>query len=269
MHPTLVTIKVPQFLQGLFGSELAIHSYGLMIAIGILVGFLITLRMTKRYGVDTDKLSNLFLWVILAAFVGGKFFFLLEDTDRYLSDPAMLKRVMGGGFVFYGSVIFAIPTIIWWLRRNKVPAHPFFDVLAFVGPVVHSFGRIGCFLAGCCHGKVCDTWMGVVYTREDSLADPLNTPLYPTQFFDIAVNIVIILTLLIFRKKQQFKGQLFLIYLIMYGVGRSIVELYRGDEERGFVLNGLLSHSQLIALIIIGVCAYFWLRWRKDPKLRN
>jgi phosphatidylglycerol:prolipoprotein diacylglycerol transferase len=263
MFPKLVTIKIPDFLQGILPAELSIYSYGLLIALGIIVSFLVALKMSKKYGLNVDKLSSLFLWVIVASFVGGKVFFYLEDISKYLEDPSLMGKVLGGGFVFYGSLIFAIPTIIWWLRREKVPVRPFLDILAFVGPIVHSFGRIGCFMAGCCHGKACSTWVGVTFTHPDSLAEPLNTALYPTQLFDIAVNLIILATVFLIRKKQQFDGQLFLVYLIMYGVGRSIVEIYRGDEARGFLFGGAISHSQFIAILIILTCSYFWVRWKK------
>jgi phosphatidylglycerol:prolipoprotein diacylglycerol transferase len=170
---------------------------------------------------------------------------------------------MGGGFVFYGSLIFAIPTIVWWLRKEKIPVRPFLDILAFIGPVVHSFGRVGCFLAGCCHGKVCDSWMGVTFSNPDSLAAIKNQPLYPTQLFDIVVNLTILGVIFLVQKKQKFDGQLFLIYLMMYAVGRSIVEMYRGDDARGFLFDGAVSHSQFIAACIIVISLVVWEKWSK------
>jgi phosphatidylglycerol:prolipoprotein diacylglycerol transferase len=267
MFPKLVTIPIPDFLQGFLPAHVTLHSYGLMIALGVLASFYITLHKSKRFGIDADKLSSLFIWVIVASFVGGKLFFFLEDIGRYTANPSLIKSAMGGGFVFYGSLIFAIPTIVWWLKKEKVPVRPFLDILAFVGPVVHSFGRIGCFLAGCCHGKVCNSWVGVTFTHPDTLANIKNTPLYPTQLFDIGVNMIILVTVILIQRKKKFDGQLFLIYLMMYGVGRSIVELYRGDEARGFLFNGTVSHSQFIAVCIIAICLVMWSRWRKDTKL--
>lgn len=263
MFPRLITIPIPEFLQRILPAQISLYSYGLMIAIGIVAAFMVVLRMSKHFGMDADKLSSLFMWVILASFIGGKVFYYLEDIDKYLANPELMLKVAGGGFVFYGSLIFAIPTIVWWLRKEKVPVRPFLDILAFAGPVVHSFGRVGCFLAGCCHGSVCDSPIGVTFSHPDTLATPVNVPLYPTQLFDIAVNIIILLTVFLVSKKQKFDGQLFLIYLIMYGIGRSIVELYRGDEARGFLFDGVLSHSQFIAILIILVCSVFWMRWKK------
>lgn len=266
MFPKLITLPIPEFLRGFFPSHISLHSYGLMIALGVLSAFYVTLYKSKKFGIDADKLSSLFIWVILAAFVGGKLFFFFEDIDKYWGDLAAMKRAMSGGFVFYGSLIFSIPTIVWWLRKEKVPVRPFLDILAFVGPVVHSFGRVGCFLAGCCHGKVCDSWFGVTFSHPDTLAAFKNTPLYPTQLFDIGVNMIILLTVYFIQKKQKFEGQLFLIYLMMYGVGRSIVEIYRGDEARGFLFGGAVSHSQFIAACIIVICVVVWRRWSKNLK---
>ncbi len=265
MFPKIFSIPVPEFLQGFLPAHITVYSYGFMIALGILAAFYVALRKSRKLGLDSDKLSSLFMWVILASFVGGKIFFFLEDIDKYISDPSLIARAMRGGFVFYGSLIFAIPTIIWWLKKEKVKVRPFLDVLAFAGPIVHSIGRIGCFMAGCCHGKVCDSFLGVTFTHPDSLANPKNVPLYPTQLFDIVVNLVILVTVYYIEKKQKFEGQLFLIYLMMYGVGRSIVELFRGDDARGFLFGGLLSHSQFIAILIILISCFFWWKWRKTP----
>ena len=92
-------------------------------------------------------------------------------------------------------------------------------------------------------------------------------PLYPTQLFDIGVNLTIILVVISLRKRKQFEGQLFLIYLMLYALGRSIVENYRGDDTRGFLFDGLLSHSQFIAIVIILVCIFIWSKWRKEPTM--
>lgn len=267
MHPRLLTFDTPEWLRGFLPDEIVVYTYGFMIALGIAAAFYITLRMSRKFGLESDDLSALFIWVFVAAFVGGRLFFYFEDFGYYLENPSKMLRIKGGGFVFYGSLIFAVPTIIWWLRRRQIPARPFLDILAFVGPVIHSFGRIGCLMAGCCHGKVCHGFPGITFTDPHAMARPLNTPLYPTQLFDIGVNLIILATVLILRKRKQFEGQLFLIYLLMYAIGRSIVEVYRGDEARGFVFNGLLSHSQFIAILVAIGVAWAWRRWKSSPAL--
>lgn len=261
MYPKLISFETPDFLKGILPDHITIFSYGVMIALGILAAFYIVKYKTRYIPLSTDKISSLLIWVILAAFVGGKLFFFLEDPSKYLADPSEMLNAAGGGFVFYGSLIFAIPTIMWWLKKEKIAMRPFFDVLAFAGPVVHSFGRVGCFLAGCCHGRACDAAYGVVFSHPDTMADPMNTPLYPTQLYDIAVNLTILGVVIWLEKRKKFDGQLFLVYLMMYGVGRSIVEMFRGDEARGYIIDGILTHSQFIAILIITACVFVWRNW--------
>jgi phosphatidylglycerol:prolipoprotein diacylglycerol transferase len=269
MFPKFFSFKVPEFLQGFLPEQLTIYSYGLMIGIGVLVSFFVSLKLAKKkgYNIDSDQLSGLFLWVILAAFVGGKLFFYFEDFQKYWNEPSLMLELSGGGFVFYGSLIFSIPVIILWVRNKKLPVRGFLDIIAFIAPLLQSFGRVGCFLAGCCHGEVCHNALGVTFTDPDSLAKPLNVPLYPTQLFDIGINLSIILFLLWFRKRQQFEGQLMLIYIALYAVGRSVNELFRGDEERGYIFDGLLSHSQFIAVVLFVIVVFIWNRWKKKSEV--
>ena len=265
MYPKILRFKVPDgFLNGILPEYITIYSYGLMIAIGVLMSYWFIIRRVKKFKIDKDELSSMFIWAMIAGFVGGKVFYFLEDLSKYTAEPKlMLQNLSGGGFVFYGSVLFVIPVIIFWLKKKRIPIRPFLDIVAFVGPIIQCFGRVGCFLAGCCHGKVCDNVLGVTFTHPDSLANPKNIPLYPTQLFDIGINVIILITLFAIEKRKQFAGQLMIVYMAMYAVGRSINEIYRGDEERGFLFNGLLSHSQFIAICILIVCAIVWRRWRK------
>lgn len=269
MHPILFEFDTPNWLRGLFPAHVAIYSYGFFIAIGILASFFFMLPRLKKYGLNADSLSNLYLWSIAAAFIGGKFFFYLENPAKYFGDPSLMLKSLGGGFVFYGSLIFVVPTLYWQLRKMKVPVWPFFDVLAFGGPILHGIGRLGCFMAGCCHGKVCHNALGVTYTHAKSAADPLNVPLYPTQLFDVGVNLIILAVLFIMIKRQKFHGQLFLTYIMMYGVGRTLVEEFRGDEARGFIFNGFLSHSQAIAAGLVIISLILWRKLSKSEAMER
>ncbi|MBW2099219.1 MAG: prolipoprotein diacylglyceryl transferase, partial [Deltaproteobacteria bacterium] len=117
----------------------------------------------------------------------------------------------------------------------------------------HFFGRLGCFSAGCCYGKLPDLPWAVTFTNPDSLA-PLGVPLHPTQLYSAANNLIIFGFLLLFKRIKKFEGQLFWIYVLLYGITRSIIEIFRGDP-RGGVLFGILSVSQTIgaAMSIIAV----------------
>jgi phosphatidylglycerol:prolipoprotein diacylglycerol transferase len=132
------------------------------------------------------------------------------------------------------------------------------------------FGRIGCFMAGCCYGKPTDGPLSVTFTDAACQA-PLNTPLVPTQLLEAGYILLVMILLLVIKSKfQKFYGQLFLLYLILYAIGRSVLEIFRGDAARGFIIEGYLSHSQFIALIIIAVTGYVYFRWsKKNPISKN
>lgn len=247
---------------------ITVYSYGFMIALGAIAGvYYMTVQGKKEVGLTFDQANTLFLFIFLAAVVGGKIFLFFEDVPYYLNHPR--KLLTGRGFVFYGSFLFAIPTMLWFFRKHKLPAFKMLDVMAVTTCLVHMFGRLGCFLAGCCYGKPTDSWLGVTYTDAACMADPLGTPLHPTQLYESFYIFLVLIGLLLLRKRRQFYGQLFLTYLLLYAAGRFGLEYLRGDVARGFILDDNISHSQLIALIIIAVTVFVYMNRLKARSLGN
>jgi len=241
-----------------FGSA-TVYSYGFLISLGIVAGMLyLIIQGKKEVGLTFDKANALFLYIFLAAIVGGKLFLFFEDPAGYRNDPRQLFA--GRGFVFYGSFLLAVPTMWWFFKKNKLHPYKMLDVMAITTCLVHVFGRLGCFLAGCCHGKPTSSIWGVTYTDPICLAEPLHTPLYPTQLFEALYIFFVMIFLLSRKRKRRFYGQLFLSYLVLYAVGRFMLEFLRGDTRRGFLLEGSVSHSQLLALGVIVVVAGFYMR---------
>jgi phosphatidylglycerol---prolipoprotein diacylglyceryl transferase len=242
--------------------DLSIYSYGFMIALGSIAGVAyMAMQGKKEVGLTFDQANALFLCIFAAAFVGGKFFLFLEDASHYTEHPR--KLLTGRGFVFYGSFLFTIPTMLWYFKKNKLPTFKMLDIMAMTTCVVHFFGRIGCFLAGCCYGKPTDLFFGVVFTDKACYAEPLNTSLFPTQLFEAIYIFIVAMILLYVRERRSFYGQLFLLYIFLYAVGRSFLEIFRGDSERGYVIGEYISHSQLIAFILILVVLYFYRTWSR------
>lgn len=255
MHPVLFEI-----------GSITVYSYGFMIALGVIAAVTyMVIQGKKDVGLTFDQANSLFLIIFIAAFVGGKFFLFLEDPSRYAHN--MGKLFTGRGFVFYGSFLFAVPCMLWFFHKHKLNTYKMLDVMAVVTTIVHMFGRLGCFLAGCCYGLPTDGALSITFTHEACQARPLNTPLYPTQLMEAGFIFLVMLVLLLIKKKYQtFYGQLFLLYLILYAVGRSVLEIFRGDVARGFIIDGYLSHSQGIALMVILVTIYVWRKWsKKNP----
>lgn len=251
MHPVLFEI-----------GEITVYSYGFMIALGVIGGVAYMFYQGRKdVGLTFDQANTLFLFIFIAAFIGGKIFLLFENPSLYLSKPA--KLLTGRGFVFYGSFLFAIPAMLWFFKRHKLNTYKMLDVMAVVTCIVHMFGRMGCFMAGCCYGKPTIGSLAVTFTDEVCQA-PLNIPLVPTQLLESGYIFLVMIFLLVIKSRfQKFYGQLFLLYLILYAIGRSVLEIFRGDVARGFIIDGYLSHSQFIALLIIAVTGYVYFRWSK------
>lgn len=246
--------------------DFSIYTYGFLIAVGVVCGVAyLAIRGKKEVGLTFDQANNLFLLIFIAALVGGKVFLFFENPSAYMANPGRLFT--GSGFVFYGSFLFAVPTMLWFFKKNKLPVYQMLDIMAIVTCLVHMFGRVGCFMAGCCHGKPTTSWFGVTFTDPACQAEPLNTPLYPTQLMEAGFILLVMISLLVIWHRKQFHGQLFMLYLLLYALGRFVLEYFRGDEVRGFVIRDYVSHSQFIALVIFGVSLWVYQHWAKRNKI--
>ena len=264
MHPILFEFKTPDFLRFLFPETIAIYSYGTMIALGALMGFAYTAWQAKRQlNIRYETTNELILFILIFSIVGGKFFVIFEDFKGFISDPGILFRNLRSGFVFFGSLLFAIPTMLIFFRVKNIPALPMLDIMAITTCIVHGTGRIGCFLAGCCHGTPYDGFLSVVFTDPVCQARPLNTPLHPTQLYSMVLIYGIMVFLLQLSRHKKFSGQIFLLYLILYSAGRMVLEVFRGDLSRGYVIQNLITNSQFISLMVIIASVYFYVRLNK------
>ncbi len=267
MCPILFEIPIPTFLQGFLPSSVPIYSYGFLIACGAVAAFLYASHQAKvRLGVPKHKTLEMINVIIIASIVGGKLFYYLEKPSYYLADSARLLENFGSGFVFYGSLLFAVPSLWYFFKKNGYPAIKFFDIIAIMLCILHAFGRLGCFMAGCCHGKPWDGPFAISYSDPKCLA-PLDTLMHPTQLYSITLILSILSILLYVRtKRQKFDGQIGLLYLMLYAAGRSVIEIFRGDEARGFIIDGLLSYAQFISIILILIAAFFYRKQLKSTK---
>jgi phosphatidylglycerol:prolipoprotein diacylglycerol transferase len=257
MHPVLFEV-----------GSIIVYSYGFFIALGIVTGMAyLVVGGKKEVGLTFDQANALFLFIFFAAIIGGKLFLFFEQPSTYLQEPE--KLFTGSGFVFYGSFLLAVPTMWLFFKRYRLDPYRMLDVMAITTCFVHMFGRVGCFLAGCCYGKPTGSFTGVTFSDPACYAEPLNTPLYPTQLFEAFYILLVMIFLFVLKNRRRFHGQLFLSYLMLYAVGRIIIEFFRGDVGRGFVIEDYLSHSQFIALGVLGAVVFVYFRWRKTMSLSS
>ncbi|HAM50765.1 MAG TPA: prolipoprotein diacylglyceryl transferase [Nitrospiraceae bacterium] len=252
MHPVFIRI-----------GPLTIHSYGVFIAAGILIGLFLAVRQGKKQGIPAERIMDVTFYLLLSAIIGSRLLFVAISAPYYREHPLDIFKIWEGGLVFYGGLILAVPVAIWSVRRNRMNLWDTADIFAPSLAIGHAVGRLGCFAAGCCYGKPAYglPW-AVTFSDPECLAN-VGIPLHPVQVYESIGELLNFFFLIILRKRQSFKGQLFWTYILVYSLLRLTVEFFRGDEVRGFIVSGI-SVSQGIS-ILTAVLAVVMLR-RLSPK---
>jgi phosphatidylglycerol:prolipoprotein diacylglycerol transferase len=248
MHPIL--FEIPRIDLGAWViGPIPIRMYGLMIGIGFLLGITLASRQAKKEGLNPERILDMGVYLLLAAIVGSRLLYVLTTFQEFRANPLDVFAIWKGGLVFYGGLLAAVPTGIWYVRKHDLPVWLTADIMAPSIALGHAFGRLGCFFAGCCYGAPCTGPLCITFDDPHSLA-PLNTPLFPTQLMESGGEFLIFGLLIALRSRKQFHGWLFGLYLILYAGLRFILEFFRGDAVRG-VYFGVVSTSQIIAVLII------------------
>ncbi len=223
-----------------------VHGYGLMIAIGIIAAYLVAEFRAKRKNLDHEKIFSLTIWCFLGGILGAKLLYYITEIKNILADPSLLLDV-GNGFVVYGGIIGGIFAGFLFCKRYKLNFFRYFDLVMPSIALAQGFGRLGCFLAGCCYGLETNSILGIIFHESDYA--PNGIRLIPTQLISSGLDFLNFLALVLIAKRVKADGQVAGFYLIFYSVGRFILEFYRGDLIRGSV--GVLSTSQFISIFLL------------------
>lgn len=249
-----------------------LHTYGLLLALAFLLALTLAARLAQKDAISKNHVWDLGFVIILSAILGSKLLLVVADGGGYLSRPSRLLSMefWQAAGVFYGGLMGAVlGSALYRWKNREFPFWKFTDSAAPALALGQSVGRLGCFAAGCCYGKPGDLPWAVTFTNEYAnrqVGVPLGIPLHPVQLYESAAMFTLFLLLLLVHKKRQFVTQVFFLYLICYGVFRFHLEYFRGDQDRGFFLDGLLSTSQLISLLVVpvGLVGYFYAYRRRQ-----
>ena len=265
--------------------RISLPTFGVLAALGLILGLLICVKLAAREGIDPDRAWNLGILSIISAVIGSKLMLLVTDWAGWSTQlpiifsrttftallhgdraapgvGAALSLIQAAG-VWYGGVLLGSAVAALYMRRHRMPMLKTFDAYAPGIAFGHIIGRIGCFAAGCCYGRPTDKPWGVTFTNtiaHDYAGTPLNIPLHPTQLYEAAANAVIFILVLSLFKRKTFDGQVVGAYLFLYGIARYFLEFFRDDPERGSVFGGAMTLTQLIALCLVVTGGLLWLR---------
>lgn len=232
---------------------LTLHMYGLMIAVGFIAALFLCIHRGKKRGLSEDIFYGIFVCAIIGGVVGSKLLYILVALPQIIQNPSILLDFRNG-FVIYGGILGGLFASYLYLRIKKQKFLDYFDIVMPSVALAQGFGRLGCFFAGCCYGRETDGPFHIVFTH--SAYAPNNVPLVPTQLMSSAGDFLNCLVLILYAGRNPQKGRVGSLYLILYGIGRFVIEFFRGDP-RGSV--GILSTSQTISLVIVaaGIVLFF------------
>jgi len=238
-----------------------IAMYGFMIVLGICIGVGIAVARRKPYQFEKDDILFASCYAGIGLVIGAKLLYifillpqLIKHWDTLTADSRYFYHILSGGFVFYGGLIGATAGFTIYCRQYHLNTIKMLDFFAPIIPIIHSFGRIGCFFAGCCYGISYQGFFHIIF--EHSPVAPNGIPLFPIQLIESAGNLITGILLLIYEKPDRRMGKPIGLYIMCYAIMRFIYEFFRGDVARGHFLN--ISTSQWISLLLLPIGAYLF-----------
>jgi phosphatidylglycerol---prolipoprotein diacylglyceryl transferase len=241
--------------------------YGVMMATAFIVGLWTASRRGLREGIPAEKILDIGPWLIVGTIVGARAWHVATYWhEEFAGHPLWeIFAVWKGGLVFYGGLVGASLAGILFARYKKIPLWKLSDVLAPSIPLGYVFGRIGCFLNGCCFGRSCDLPWAVTYPNNGSGAP--THPVHPTQLYDSLMSLILYIGLAWLYRRKKFDGQVFVTYLLCYAVTRSIAESFRGDYTEAHIHMFNLTPGQLVSIGIFAAGVAMWAILRRfQPK---
>ncbi|MDE3067669.1 MAG: prolipoprotein diacylglyceryl transferase [Verrucomicrobiota bacterium] len=234
-----------------FGA-LTIHWYGVMIALAFLAGLWTAMLRARRENLPAERIADVVLWLMIGSILGARIVYV----TTYWKDEFAGQRwwemfmIQQGGLVYYGGLIGAALAGLIYIRWKKLPLWKTADVLAPSCALGNVFGRIGCFLNGCCFGRPAHVPWAVQFPKhsyawdtqlQQGLIGPGQPPLavHPTEIYDSVNNFLLYLLLAWLFRRKKFDGQVFASYLVGYAVTRSFMEYFRGDYPPDHIHHGL------------------------------
>src|SRR5262245_44943014 len=269
----------PGVLGSLRAGFVPIYAYGVMLGTSLVVGWFIAMKLAKQDGIDQQEAGTIYMWTAIWSIVGSRLLYVITNISEFdsITQVVMVNR---GGLVAYGGMIGGFLASVYCCRKRRIPLLQWADVAAPSVVLGTAITRVGCLLFGCDYGARSSLPWAITFPQgspawnhhvhDFGLArDALHSfPVHPTQVYESLVGLFLFALLMLLRKYRKFSGQVFLGWVIGYGILRPLIEIVRDDDQRGNV--GSLSTSQFIGIVSValGVTLLVVLirKYRRDPE---
>lgn len=259
-------IEIESLGRGITIGGFTIAFYGMIMAFGMIMGYLMAVFQARRTGQEADVYLDLALWDIIFAVVGARLYYVVFSWEYYKDNPIQILNIRGGGLAIYGGVIGGVITTLIFAKVKKLSFWKLVDTACtglLVGQII---GRWGNFCNREAFGGYTDSLFAMQIRESDVSASNLTGDLaahlvdvdgvqyiqvHPTFLYESLWNLLVLIIILLFTKYRKYDGQLFFIYLLGYGLGRVWIESLRTDQ---LILFGTgIAVSQLLSGILIVV----------------
>ena len=238
-----------------------LHWYGVFLVIAFLSGIWTASRRGVRDGLPPERIMDLTFWLLVGAFAGARGLFLITYWREEAGKPILSLVFQRAGLVFYGGLIGGTVASLIYLRAKKLAVWKIADALAPSIALGYVFGRLGCLMTGCCHGRPTHAPWAIYFPKgHDTYPVDAAAPLavHPTQIYDSLLSLALYAALAWLHRRKTFDGQVFAAYLVCYAVMRSVVEMFRGDYKPQYLVGALTpAHLVSIAILAAGLLL-FW-----------
>lgn len=242
----------PIFLQW---GHLTIYWYGVMAAIGYGSVIVYFSYMEKRDRWPSGFGSNLAFLMMIAGILGARIAYILANWSYFSANPIEMIRIDQGGLIFYGGLILGLISAVLYARHYKLSLYALGDFVLCGLPLGHAFGRIGCFLNGCCYGSEC---------RLPWAVHMHNGLRHPVQLYESGANFLLFAFLAWYYPRNKRSGTVAAMYLVIYALIRFVDEFIRGDERLRWMG---LSLAQWISVVMLSLAVFIWFS-RPQGRLR-
>lgn len=260
--------------------DFAITSFGLMIFFSFLAGAWVMARQLERYSINGEVAWDMLAWVAISGVIGAKLYYLGLHWQDLAANPVR-ELTSRGGLVWYGGLIGGVTAYYFQVKSKKLPMATMYDAAAPCLAIAYAVGRLGCFLVGDDYGVYTDSAVGIAFPEGSppstagylrsvgdmgvpaNLPDGAVVPVHPTQLYEIGLSLIILGIVWKLGKPGKLKpGQLFAIWMALYGIERFIIEFVRAKGDR--VAFGL-STSQVASIVLLILAFVLWFRQAKKP----
>ncbi len=265
MKPILFVLHIP-----FTDLDVPFFSYEDLYSLGIMFGTLIGIVEVKRRGFEVSYYVDAVIIAVISGFLGARLFYVFQHFSYFYKNPVQIIRLWEGGYVFYGAFIGGFLGLIFYLWLKKLPVLKYLDVVPVPLGIGLFFGRIGCFLSGCCFGRISDLPWAISFPRgstpykfqlqnlELTLGSPVSLPVHPVQLYEAFEGLLLAIAFFFLPFKKD--GIRFCAFAVCYAILRFINEYFRGDTHRGFIYENLsVSQGVSIFVVLLGtvILTYF------------